>query len=75
MIERMARDEEFILLLLDTTQTDVVLSEATARSVQRIPDSKCNDNMHVTLDVVEELQKKKCQFMEQLGVESFYRKR
>lgn len=74
-LEREARNEEFMLLLLDTTQAAVVLSEATARAVQRIPDAKCNGDMHAALDVAEELQKKQRQFMEQLGVESLYRKR
>ena len=72
---REARNEEFMILLLDTTQAAVVLSEATARAVQRIPDAKCNGDMHAALDVAEELQEKQRQFMEQLGVESLYRKR
>ena len=72
-LEREARNEEFMRLLLDTIQAAVVLSEATARAVQRIPDAKCNGDMQTALAVAEELQRKQHQFMERLGVESLYR--
>lgn len=38
------------LYLMKAIDAAVTLSEATARAVQRIPDAKCNGDMHAALD-------------------------
>lgn len=38
------------LLLLETINASLALGEATARAVQRIPDAKCNGDMHKALN-------------------------
>lgn len=73
--ERDKRNEEFMMLLYDSIQASLVLSEATARAVQRIPDAKCNGDMHAALEVADRLKEKQQHFVEQLGVESLYRRR
>ena len=38
------------LLLIQSNGAAVALAEATAKAVQRIPDAKCNGDMHAALD-------------------------
>lgn len=70
--EKEERNEKFMLSLLETTSAALVLSEATARAVQRIPDAKCNGDMHKALETAEKLQQKQHEFLTELGLHSIY---
>ena len=43
------------LLLLETINASLALGEATARAVQRIPDARCNGDMHAALEYAQKL--------------------
>ena len=42
--------EELQYMMLKALDGSLCLSEATAKAVQRIPDAKCNGDMHAALD-------------------------
>lgn len=66
--KRDKRSEDFLLLMLQSTRAAVVLSQATARAVQRIPDAHCNGDMHKALEYADKIQAKEKDFLMQLGV-------
>ena len=66
--KRDKRNEEFLLLMLQSTRAAVVLSQATARAVQRIPDAHCNGDMHKALEYADKVQAKEKDFLMQLGI-------
>lgn len=70
-----ARDknrEQLILMLMQSTRASIVLSEATARAVQRIPDAHCNGDMHTALAYAEKVQHNQKDFLLELGIHSIY---
>ena len=50
----------------------VILSEATAIAVQRIPDAKCNGDMHKALESAEKLKTELDAFMSQRGMANLF---
>lgn len=48
--EREKNRENLQYMTLKTLDGALALSEATAKAVQRIPDAKCNGDMHTALD-------------------------
>ena len=48
----------------------IVLGEATARAVQRIPDAHCNGDMHDALDYAADIKHKQKDFLTRQGVSS-----
>lgn len=71
-LERDKNRERLILMLMQSTRAAVVLSEATARAVQRIPDANCNGDMHAALDYAEKVQHQQKDFLVELGIHSIY---
>ena len=71
-IERDKNREHLILMLMQSTRASIVLSEATARAVQRIPDAHCNGDMHTALAYAEKVQHKQKDFLLELGIHSIY---
>lgn len=72
LIEREKHREKLLLLLIQSTRQVTVLSEATARAVQRIPDAKCNGDMTRALEYVANAQNKQKDFLMELGIHSIY---
>ena len=70
--EKEKKNEEFLLTMLQSTRAAVVLAEATARAVQRIPDAHCNGDMHSALEYAADIQKKEKDFLLKLGVHSLH---
>ena len=70
--EKEKRNEEFLLLMLQSTTAAVVLSEATAKAVQRIPDAHCNGDMHSALEYAAEVQQKQKDFLLRMGIKSLH---
>ena len=62
-------NELYIIRMLNANMT---LAEATARAVQRIPDAKCNGDMHRALEVVENVKREHRAFMYQQGIEHLH---
>ena len=70
--EKEKRNEEFLLLMLQSTRAAVVLSEATAKAVQRIPDAHCNGDMHSALQYAAEVQQQQKDFLLRMGIKSLH---
>ena len=45
------------MIILDNLNATMTLAEATAKAIQRMPDAKCNGDMHAALDVVSQVKK------------------
>lgn len=62
--------EDLLLLNLQSIRSVIVLSTATAKAVQRIPDAKCNGDMTNALKHVAEVQEEQKDFLLKLGIHS-----
>ena len=71
-LERERHREKLLLMLMQSTRAATVLSEATARAVQRIPDAKCNGDMTKALQLAAEVQGEQKDFLMELGIHSIY---
>jgi hypothetical protein len=71
-LEREHHREKLLLLINQSVRAVTVLSEATARAVQRIPDAKCNGDMTNALKYVKEVQTEQKDFLMELGIHSIY---
>lgn len=71
-IEREKHREKLMMTIMHSTRACIVLSEATARAVQRIPDAQCNGDMTKALKYVSEMQNQQKDFLMELGVHSIY---
>lgn len=71
-IERDKNREHLILMLMQSTRASIVLGEATARAVQRIPDAHCNGDMHAALAYTDKVQNAQKDFLLELGIHSIY---
>lgn len=60
------------VIVIESVNAALALSEATARAVQRIPDAQCNGDMHAALDYAEQIKHKHRDFMTQQGINSLY---
>ena len=70
--ERDKRQEDMQMLMMQSIRACVILSEATARAVQRIPDAKCNGDMTKALAEVEDIQTKQKTYVMRLGLHAIY---
>ena len=70
--EREKDRETLIMMQLQSANAAVVLSKATARAVQRIPDAKCNGDMTKALEYAQEIQNEQKQFLFEKGIHSLY---
>lgn len=61
--------ESLMLIILQECTANGVLSEATAKAVQRIPDARCNGDMTSALEAVAQIQKKKEKFMNDQAIQ------
>lgn len=71
-IERERHREKLMMTIMHSSRACIVLSEATARAVQRIPDAQCNGDMTRALKYVSEMQNQQKNFLMELGVHSIY---
>lgn len=71
-IAREKNREHLMLMLMQSNRAAIVLGEATARAVQRIPDAHCNGDMHQALEYVASVQKKQKDFLMELGIHAIY---
>lgn len=71
-LERSKNQEKLMMALMQSNRAAVVLSEATARAVQRIPDAHCNGDMEAALSAAEKAQCRHKDFLLELGIHSIY---
>lgn len=70
--EREKNTERLMMLIMQDCHATYILSEATAKAVQRIPDAKCNGDMTSALDKAESIQKKETEFLTDLGIKRIF---
>lgn len=70
--EREKNTERLMMLIMQDCHATYILSEATAKAVQRIPDAKCNGDMTSALDKAESIQKKETEFLTDLGIKHVF---
>lgn len=59
-------------LLIKKLDATVTLAEATARAVQRIPDAKCNGDMHAALEYADKVKREHRMFITEQGIHQLY---
>lgn len=69
---REANTEKLMLMIMQNGRAAVVLAEATARAVQRIPDAHCNGDMTAALQKADELQKVEQDFLLDQGIQRIF---
>lgn len=70
--EREDRIEELMLLNFRETRATNVLATATAKAVQRIPDAKCNGDMHAALEEAARIQREEKDFLVNNGIKHIF---
>lgn len=64
--------EQLELLNVQATWAAIALAEATARAVQRIPDAKCNGDMHAALEYAENVKHQQKDYLAKQGIHALY---
>ena len=70
--EREKQLEQFEIALLDSVNASIALGEATARAVERIPDAKCNGDMHAALEYATNIKHKQRDFLTAQGIAALF---
>lgn len=70
--EKEANTEKFMVMILQSARAGVVLGEATARAVQRIPDANCNGDMTAALERAAKIQREEQQFLIDQGIKHIF---
>lgn len=60
------------IIMIESMNAAIALSEATARAVQRIPDAQCNGDMHAALEYATNIKHKHKNFITEQGIEALY---
>lgn len=69
---REANTEKLMLMIMQNGKAAVVLAEATAKAVQRIPDAHCNGDMTAALKRAENIQKEEQEFLLAQGIQHIF---
>ena len=64
--------QELILILVQSTRASIALGEATARAVQRIPDARCNGDMHAALEYAQKVKHEQKDFLREQALENLH---
>lgn len=67
--EKAKQQERLQVIILDSVNGSIRLSEATARAVQRIPDARCNGDMHAALDDIERTRQRQQRLITEAGIQ------
>ena len=70
--EREKLREQQQLFLVKGVNAAITLGEATAKAMQRIPDAKCNGDMHAALEYAEKIKHEQRDFLEKQGIHKIY---
>lgn len=66
--EKAKQQEKLQIIILDSVNGAIRLSEATAKAVQRIPDASCNGDMHAALDDIEQTRQRQQRLITEAGI-------
>ena len=64
--------EQLEFMNVQATWAAIALAEATARAVQRIPDAKCNGDMHAALQYAEKVKHDQKDYLAKQGIHALY---
>lgn len=70
--EREKLREQQEILLVQGVSAAIALGEATAKAVQRIPDAKCNGDMHEALNYAAKVKHEQRDFLTKQGIIQIY---
>ena len=70
--ERERNTEKLMLMIMQNSRSTLVLAEATAKAVQRIPDAHCNGDMTEALERASKIQKEEQQFLLDQGIKHIF---
>lgn len=70
--EQEKNKEQHEFMLVQATWAAIALAEATARAVQRIPDAKCNGDMHAALKYAEDVKHDQKDYLAKQGIHALY---
>ena len=66
--EKAKQQERLQIIIHDSVNGSIRLSEATARAVQRIPNARCNGDMHAALDDIERTRQRQQRLITEAGI-------
>ncbi len=72
--EREATRAKNELYLIKSVGAAIALGEATAKAVQRIPDAKCNGDMHAALEYAQKIKHEQKDFLDEQALHRIYQK-
>ena len=64
--------ENLVMLTIKSCDSIKILSEATARAVQRIPDAHCNGDMTTALKRASEIEQEEKEFLTKQGIKHIF---
>ena len=65
-------NEQYEFNVVQAVWAAIALSEATARAVQRIPDAKCNGDMHAALEYCATVKRTQKNQLAKMGIHALY---
>lgn len=71
--EKMEKRDELQLLMIQSINASLALSEATAKAVQRIPDAHCNGDMDDALTYADKVKSDQENFLTKQGIMNILR--
>ena len=70
--EKERNTETLILMMMQTCRATYIVTEATAKAVQRIPDAHCNGDMTAALERAAKIQQEEQQFVIDQGIKHIF---
>lgn len=70
--EKEKNTETLILMMMQTCRATYIVTEATAKAVQRIPDAHCNGDMTAALERAAKIQQEEQQFVIDQGIKHIF---
>ena len=70
--EREQAREKSELCIINCINASLALGEATAKAVQRIPDAKCNGDMHAALEYAQKVKHEQKDFLNSQALHQIY---
>ena len=70
--EKEKNREDLQYMMLRALDGSLCLSEATAKAVQRIPDAKCNGDMHAALEYAQKVKHEQKDFLREQALENLH---
>lgn len=70
--DRERNREKSELYIIKSVQASLALGEATAKAVQRIPDARCNGDMHAALEYAQKVKHEQKDFLSEQALKNLY---